>query len=139
MNIVTLTPGRIGVMEVDENHRAVVLKRHFDRRDLKIESDIYALMRRIAPDYRHSDWRVFETTNEGVFMAPLTVPLTIQVERTVYRGELSSGAAGIVVTLLVLREAAMLYHDDDLFTKFLRLRDFASQHDEGRHILAATD
>ena len=61
MNIVTLTPGRIGVMEVDENHRAVVLKRHFDRRDLKIESDIYALMRRIAPDYRHSDWRVFET------------------------------------------------------------------------------
>lgn len=139
MNIIEFKPARLSATEVRPDQQLDVLKRHLGRLAERIEGEIYGLMRRVSPTFRQGPWRIFEVSNGTIYLAPCVESVGIHVERTSFGGTLSGDAAGVVVTLLGLRNAFRILGEDEVCTAYVRLRDFAQQHPEREAILTATD
>jgi hypothetical protein len=82
-----------------------------------------------AANYQEGDWRYYELSNEGFYVAPESPPLQMSMNQTV---EMSADAAGIATCLFVLEGLGVL--DPKLSHHHQRLQTFADQHAEAELI-----
>ncbi|MEJ1961061.1 MAG: antirestriction protein [Gammaproteobacteria bacterium] len=139
MTIINHKPVGLFATEVRADQQLDVLKRYLGLPGDRIEGEIYGLMRRLSPTFQQGVWRLYEVSNGSIYLAPCIESVGIHVERTSFAATLSGDAAGVVVSLLGLREAYRTWGKEELCTALIRLRDFAQQHAERDAILAATD
>lgn len=139
MDVANHKVARTAAIEVSGDQQLVLLKRYLGHQAERIEGEIYGLMRRISPTYQQGAWRMYELSSGSLYLAPRVESLSIHVERTTFAGTLTGDAVGLVVSLLGLRNAYRSFGNEEVCTAFLRLRDFAKDHAEGKAILAATD
>ena len=113
------------------------------RRMLRGENSTYQWMKRLHRPYLSAPWNYYELSNGGFYLAPIMDPVHLDVADSGYHGTMSSDAAGIVVTLFVLRDLVNYTrrHPDceTLLDRLHLLRAFAHEHAEADAILAATD
>lgn len=139
MTIVNHKPVGMFATEVPPEKQLEVLRRYLGRLAERIEGEIYGLMRRVSPTFQQGRWRIYEVSNGTIYLAPCVEEVNVEIERTSFDGFLSGDGAGLVVSLLGLRNAYRTYGEEEICTAYIRLRDFAIQHDEAAIVLAATD
>jgi hypothetical protein len=109
------------------------------------ESAVYGWMRKLCKAYTGGLWQFFRVGDAGAgFMAPdIEGPLKLYVDGNGFEGDMSTEAAGIVVTLFALNHLMFSTPDkgavDLLCDRYEELRDFAREHAEARAIFAAID
>jgi antirestriction protein len=131
---------RITAVEItDDEQRIELLPRHVGKYGLRFEDSVYFFMRQLSSSYRGSCiWNFFELSNGGFYMAPDLEALPVRVFRSAYCGEMSADAVGITACLFALAYLSVETRDDALVKHLYMLRDFATQHAEGKEILTAT-
>jgi Antirestriction protein len=125
--------------EVATHVRLRTLLRHFGSLSPLVEIIVYSTMRHLAPTYRGANWRFYELSNGGFYMAPELERIELQVPGNKFRTFVSADAAGIVACLFAFDRICCQHHYKELADYFDRLLEFASRHPEAKKILAAID
>ena len=107
----------------------------------KVEPTIFNMAGRLAAAYRGGFWDMYQLSNGGWYICPVSeAPFTVTSENG-YTGEMSPDALGITCCLFAFshlsfgRDALAAVCAD----QYHLLRDFALNHDEAGAILAAID
>jgi hypothetical protein len=134
-------PGHITATTVPGPSRGAFLSRVFGPRHVIVgESAVFSWMKTLCPAYSGGFWDFVDLSNGGFYLRLQTdVPsLLVRVDGNGFEGELSPDAASIVATLFAINQLLFsgAEHLDDAFYK---LRDYALQHPEARHIVTAID
>ncbi|MGY6156622.1 antirestriction protein [Paraburkholderia graminis] len=114
---------------------------------MRAEALLYTYAGRFSPDnYNGGLWEYYTLSNGGGYAAPISpARLQISIMGNGYEGEMSSDAAGIVISLFVLNTLAFECSgkDESLTEKLVehweQLREYAAQHPEARSIYRAID
>ena len=105
------------------------------------EELVYNWMKRLSADYKKGEWRYYELSNGGFYMAPSTdTHMRVKVIGNYYFGNISSDAAGIVATMFALEYLALEFPSQDSFINLHNLLgDFILDHPESKEIFRALD
>jgi len=125
---------------VDDEQRSEALSRHFAHHMLKVEDSIFMVMQRLVPDHHAVLWHFYELSNGGFYMAPALQ--VVQRVRNLVAGEyreMSADAAGLAASLLAFRHLSTQMRSDVMVRHYFQLRQFVTEHSEGKAILAAVD
>ena len=96
----------------------------------------YAFLHGLANNYASTKWEFFELSNGGYYAAPkLQHRIHIGGDRTVFSGEVSADAAGVIATLLMLDYMAEVAANHECRDDYEKLLAFARQHPEADAIL----
>lgn len=127
----TTAPEMIEARQVTEAQFRTLLGRHFEAFGGKLDfsREILEHLRIFATDYQAGDWRYYELSNEGFYVAPDSPRLQVSMSET---AEMSADAAGIATCLFVLEGLGVL--DPSLSHHHRRLQTFADQHAEAELI-----
>jgi hypothetical protein len=99
----------------------------------------YGYARKFSQDYQGDFWCWYIQSDEGFFICPQTEKAyRIEVHSNYYRGEMSTQALGITVSLYALCIMAESGHEF-FIQNYHRLRDFAVRHPEWAAIVGAID
>lgn len=134
----------IVAIEVPEKDRAEFLPKHLGPGLMLIfETRVFANLDLLCTDYNGGQWKFFELSNGGFYMAPeIDGPMKLVAENG-YAGEMSADAAGIVATLYAINNVMHLIGDhpmqDALDSAYYWLRYYAAEHPEVAAIMGATD
>lgn len=134
-------PGQITASTVPGYARMAFLPRVFGPRHVIVgESAVFNWMKSLCPTYSGGFWDFVDLSNGGFYLRLQTdtPTLLVRVDGNGFEGELTPDAASIVATLFAINELlfAGAAHLDDAFYK---LREYALQHAEARHIVSAID
>jgi len=132
---------------VDECGRLFFLPKYFGNLFLVGENMVYQFADKLSVDYKNglcALWNFYELSNGGFYMAPAyDGAMNIAVDSNYFEGEVSSDAAGIVITLFAVNTIVNSLHEkhdvDDLIDRYYFLRDYACEHPESSLILQAID
>lgn len=105
------------------------------------EHTVYSLMERLSPaDYGGGSWDFYERSGAPLFMAPTSKPrFRIEPDITMFSGEVSAEAAGIIVTLFAFSHLSFRHSSDRLADAYERLYRYAAGHAECSAILQSID
>ncbi len=105
------------------------------------EHTVYSLMERLSPaEYGGGSWDFYERSGAPLFMAPTSKPrFRIEPDITMFSGEVSAEAAGIIVTLFAFSHLSFRHGSDQLADGYERLYRYAAGHAECSAILQAID
>lgn len=105
------------------------------------EHTIYSLMERLSPaDYGGGLWDFYERGGQPLFLAPTSKPrFRIEPDITMFEGEVSAEAAGIIATLFAFSHLSFRYQSDRLADGYDRLYRYTAGHAEASAILQAID
>jgi uncharacterized protein YyaL (SSP411 family) len=129
---------------VPPSRRRSFLPKYFGPRlMMRGENLVYSWIRHLCKSYNGAYWHFYELPNGGFYLAPdLSETLKIAADDG-FEDELSSDAAGIVVTLYALGQLAAenveTEQGDLLAERYHLLRSFASSHAEWSLIRRAID
>lgn len=134
-------PGQITASTVPGYARMAFLPRAFGPRHVIVgESAVFNWMKSLCPTYSGGFWDFVDLSNGGFYLRLQTdtPSFLLRVDGNGFEGELTPDAASIVATLFAINELLFTgaAHLDDAFYK---LREFALQHAEARHIVSAID
>ena len=127
---------------VREDQRLGFFPKYAGKYFLQLEAVIFQTMDRLCPDYRGGMWDMWELSNGGCYLSPALSDSHIRMvcEGNCFEGELSTDAAGIVVSLVAINHLAWSVPEPEHFNKlFYALRDWALDHAECQDILRAID
>lgn len=125
---------------VDDKDRIGFLPAMTKGRNLEFEFGAYDRMRDFCRDYAGGFWEFYSLSNGGFYIAPDDGRrYHILVPSNGYEGELSSDAAGIVMSLFSLNRMLWCAPTEHLNAKYYELYDFAAQHPESQQIFGAID
>jgi Antirestriction protein len=135
------TPGQITASTVPGYARMAFLPRVFGPRHVIVgESAVFNWMKSLCPAYSGGFWDFVDLSNGGFYLRLQTDTPTflVRVDGNGFEGELTPDAASIVATLFAINQLLFTgaEHLDDAFYK---LRDYALQQPEARHIVSAID
>lgn len=134
------TPTRIIVTRIEDKDRIGFLPRVTEGRNLEFEFGVYDLMRDFCRDYAGGFWEFYSLSNGGFYIAPdEDRRYHIFVPSNGFDGELSSDAAGVVMSLYSLNKMTWRAPTEYLNAKYYELYDFAAQHPEAATIFGAID
>jgi len=105
------------------------------------ESLLYTVMGSLSPkDYSGGYWDFYALDGKPLYMVPPAIDrYRISCDGNGYSGEVSSDAAGIIVTLFTLSHMSFARECDHLAEAFHRLYAYAAEHPEARAIFRAID
>ncbi len=105
------------------------------------ENTVYTILERLSPlDYGGGFWEFYENEGHPLYMAPKTDRrFRITGDITMYRGEVSADAAGIIATLFAFSHLSFRYQSDRLCDGYSRLYAYAAYHPEAAEIFQAID
>ena len=127
-------------MKVSDEARMSFLPQMFPRCFMNGENAVYGFMDKFCEAYNGGYWEFFTLSNGGFFMSPnLGDKVELSIELNGFDGELSSQAAGIVVSLYALCLMAESSRNDAVIENYHLLRDYALDHPESGKILRAID
>lgn len=131
--------GCIKAVLVRENKRLDFLPKYFGNSFVKAEQMIFNLMRRLSSDYTGGYWEYFELNNGGFFLEPPTISegYNLFQEGNGFEGKVSSEAAGIIVTMMIINH--LCWEDESLVPYFYKLEEYALNHAEKKAIFCALD
>lgn len=126
---------------VPENERPDFLPRHFPHFYAAWETLVYDTLNRICPEYFGGYWQFYTTDNGAAFMVPEVglETLLIEVPDNFCSVRVSPEAAGLIACLYATNYIANSSRRDYYIEAYHSLRDFALEHPEAPHILAAID
>jgi hypothetical protein len=126
-----MTAETIEVRQITETQFRALLEPHFEAfgGTLDFPREILEHLLIFATDYQEGDWRYYELSNEGFYVAPDSPRLQVCMNQ---RAEMSADAAGIATCLFVLEGLGVL--DPRLSHHHQRLQTFADQHAEAELI-----
>lgn len=127
---------------VPEDRRPEFLPTMFGRPLLIIaENTVYSLMERLSPqDYGGGFWDFYEYEETPLFLAPTSRPrYRIVPEITMFQGEVSAEAAGIIATLFAFSHLSSRDDTGLLAEGYERLLTYAVAHPEAGEIAQAID
>lgn len=125
---------------VDKQREA--LNAHFGSKRLTVESAVFSYMSRLFPAYDCGDWAYYELPNGGFYMSPAPAydKMEIFVQSNGYRAEVSSDAAGVIVSLFAYCSVFNVCQDVNIIDQFEKLRAWAIRnHPESSEIYQAID
>ncbi|MFN7506335.1 MAG: antirestriction protein [Limnobacter sp.] len=125
--------------KVEEKDGATFIQNKFGVLAPSAELRVFSFMSWLAPAYRGGVWEFYDLSNGGMYMAPKTGPLRIEVPTNGFEGTLSADAAGIVATLFALCYLCETRDDERCIDYYHALREFASEHGEISLIFSAID
>lgn len=110
------------------------------RNVMLFEGLLYTMMEKLSDEYCGGHWEMHHVTNGAFFMSP-TDQETYHCSWSgnYYEGDMSAEAAGITATLFALWYLVAKTQDQSLYQLYVQLKDFAYEHKESGHILAAID
>lgn len=130
----------IKATEVSEHQRLGFLPLMLGTRYLDFENRVYGQAREFTDQYKGGYWSFYQLNNGSFYIAPAGQQRwSIYVWGNGFKGELSSDAFGVVVSLFALNTLIWEDQSDDLIDKYYLLRDFAAEHPEGASIMRAID
>lgn len=137
-NNTTITRQKV-VDEQRIEHAAQLFGIHFP---LRLEPAVYALARKLSPEYNGGYWEFYTLSNGGFYMAPYADHVFQVVCENGYEGMLSADALGIAVCLYAYSNLS--FSDIDGFAEtcarqYHWLREYMLDHPEAQSILAAID
>ena len=107
------------------------------------EKLVYLWMKKLCDEYNGGYWTFYKLSNGGYYMAPASYNMMkIKCWLNYFDGELSSDAAGIIPTMFALSKLFSIENIDetDRFVElYLKLQEYAQQHDEKNLIFEAID
>ncbi|WP_018234292.1 antirestriction protein [Thioalkalivibrio thiocyanodenitrificans] len=107
---------------------------------VRMETFIYAMMRRICPQYDGGAWDLYETSNGAFFLCLRGEgDLQIIVPSNWFEGSMSREAASITATCFAAGLYAESAETDQAIELLYRVREVAYAHAEREKILAALD
>lgn len=127
---------------VPEAERLDFLPRHFGRRMMAFETQVYTGLAELCARYDGGFWAFFDLSNDGCYMAPCEPSYALVQPSNYFEGTVSGDAAGIIATLYALSRLAFQYEGEagERFTeRFYQLRTFALAHAEAGAIFRAID
>jgi len=125
---------------VSISQRSFFLPKHFGSLMLVAESGIYNATRSMCPTYSGGYWNFYELSNDGFYMAPEGEELLPYfVMGNGYEGLVSTDAAGIISTLVVLNALCWETKSEKAIKQYYLLRDYVAFHSEASEIYAAID
>ena len=119
-------PSPVTASLVDADARPNFLPTFFGARlMIRGEALVFGWLRALAVDYHGGYWNFYTLSNGGFYMAPAgSKPLRVMCEGNGFDDELSSDAAGIVVTLFALCQLANESEEDYIIDLYHLLREF---------------
>lgn len=107
----------------------------------KVEPTIFNMAGLLAADYRGGFWDMYQLSNGGWYMSPVSEGSFMVTSQNGYSGEMSADALGITACLFAFSHLS--FGSDDLAERcteqYHLLRELALNHAESRAILAACD
>lgn len=105
------------------------------------ENTLYGLMGWLSPqDYGGGFWEFHQLDGQPLYMVPPSKDrYRIACETNGYSGEVSSDAAGIIVTLFTFSHLSFKFESDHLSDGYQRLYAYAAEHPEASAIFRAID
>lgn len=134
--------GPVTAGRVPEAQRLDFLPRHFGRRMMAFETQVYTELADLCEGYNGGLWAFFDLSNGGCYMAPSDPSFALVQPSNTFEGTVSGDAAGIIATLYALSRLAFQYEAEAgmRFTeRFHQLREYALAHAEAAAILRAID
>ena len=107
----------------------------------KVEPTIFNMAGMLAADYKGGFWDMYQLSNGGWYMCPVSeAPFAVRSENG-YTGEMSADALGLTACMFAFSHLSFGSGDlaERCAEQYHLLREFALEHQEARHILAATD
>ena len=128
---------------VPENRRLSFLPKHCGKPHyMQYEMAVYSMARRLCAEYDGGFWNYYELSNGGWYMG-LDDDRTFHVAcpGNYYEGDMSADAFGVTACLYAYNAMfGMGRASDEVFSDaYYALRDYAAEHAEREHILAAID
>ncbi|KAB2694590.1 antirestriction protein [Ochrobactrum sp. Kaboul] len=127
---------------VPDNRRSQFLPGLFGHSLLIVaENTVYTILERLSPlDYGGGFWEFYEHEGQPLYMAPKTDRrFRISGDITMYRGEVSADAAGIIATLFAFSHLSFRYQSAQLCDGYSRLYAYAAYHPEAAEVFQAID
>lgn len=105
------------------------------------EFAVYGWMERLSPlDYHGGYWQFYEKDGKPLFLAPTSKPrYRITGNATMFQGEVSAEAAGIIATLFAFSHLSFEHPSDLLPEGYARLHAYVDGHPEASEIYQAID
>lgn len=131
----------VAATRIADDRRLASHSRYFGPRFmLRGESLVRAWLRQLFDVDDGGHWNFYELSNGGFYLAPaMPGPLRLEAEGNRFGNDLSSDAAGVVVTLFALGDLAAMARGskagDRLADHHFALREFAMTHCESGQIL----
>lgn len=125
---------------VPESRRLDFMPKAFGPRlMMRVESTLYAWMRRLCPTYSGGYWNFFELSNGGAYFAPAgDAPVQIVVDGNGFDRQVDTDTAGIIATAFTLNSLLWQGHEE-LSEKYEQLLDYIAVHPEAAIIRRALD
>ncbi|PHM47659.1 antirestriction protein [Xenorhabdus miraniensis] len=92
----------------------------------------------LCDDYRCDQWQYRKVSDTIAYIVPVrSDPSVVNVDTTDFKGEVSTDAFGLMVTLSVLGDLTALMKLDGYAERFCALREYARQHPQAQCIRSA--
>jgi hypothetical protein len=140
MSTALSTKPAINAIPVPAHLRAQTLPKRFPGLFLVFEMNVYNYIDKFAKAYTGGYWEFIDLSNGGFYMALQShKSFHVEVASNSFEGTMSADAASLVANLFTYCHLANQHELDYLIKGFHALRDYASEHLEGRLILSAID
>lgn len=138
----TSQPNRPVATVVDDKGRESFLSSLFGRETFLVaENAVFTFMGWLSPeDYGGGFWEFYELDGQALYMVPPDKDrYRMRCITNGFSGEVSSDAAGIIVTLFTLSHLSFQFESYSLGTAYQRLYEYAASHPEASAIFRAID
>lgn len=130
----------ITARKIQPEFRLDFLPTHCGEFYTSFELGVYRVMDLACPDYEGGFWDFFETSNGSFFIAwDRESSVQMWWRDNHFHGDMSTEAAGIAVSLMVLSDLAFSCDAERFSDKFHQLREYALEHKEAGLILGFID
>jgi hypothetical protein len=127
---------------VPQDARETFLPNLFGRAHFIVsENTVYNLMGWLSPeDYGGGYWNFYELDSQPLYLVPPARDrYRITCETNGFEGEVSTDAAGIIVTLFTFSHLSFKFQSEILAEGYHRLYEYAGEHPEASVIFGAID